>query len=133
MSDDLKPCPFCGVGVRAMSRYHPRDPNEWYVSCGARDCVMQPETPTYRTEAEAAEAWNRRPDTRREALEEAAKVADRRADYWDSKDDGVEMAPMVAGAACAGVAIAIRTLSPIDAPPSIYDGLVDPKRTRRVT
>ena len=33
---------------------------------------------------------------------------------------------MVAGAACAGVAIAIRTLSPIDAPPSIYDGLVDP-------
>lgn len=86
MSDDLKPCPFCGVGVRAMSRYHPRDPNEWYVSCGARDCVMQPETPTYRTEAEAAEAWNRRPDTRREALEEAAKVADR---YLDSSDRSV--------------------------------------------
>ena len=75
MSDDLKPCPFCGVGVRAMSRYHPRDPNEWYVSCGARDCVMQPETPTYRTETEAVAAWNRRPDTRREALEEAAKAA----------------------------------------------------------
>ena len=74
MSDDLKPCPFCGVGVRALSRYHPRDPNEWYVSCAAKDCVMQPETPTYRTEAEAAEAWNRRPDTRREALEEAAKA-----------------------------------------------------------
>ena len=62
MSDDRKPlpCPFCGVGVRAMSRYHPRDPNEWYVSCGASDCVMQPETPTYRTEDEALAAWNRR-------------------------------------------------------------------------
>ena len=77
MSVDLKPCPFCGVGVRAMSRYHPRDPNEWYVSCAAKDCVMQPETPTYRTEAEAAEAWNRRPDTRREALEEAAQIVQR--------------------------------------------------------
>lgn len=60
MSDGLKPCPFCGVGVGALSRYHPRDPNEWYVSCAAKDCVMQPETPTYRTEAEALAAWNRR-------------------------------------------------------------------------
>ena len=77
MSDDLKPCPWCGVGVRAMSRYHPRDPNEWYVSCGARDCVMQPETPTYRTDDEAIAAWNRRPDTRREALEEAAQIVQR--------------------------------------------------------
>ena len=79
MSDDLKPlpCPFCGVGVRAMSRYHPRDPNEWYVSCGARDCVMQPETPTYRTEAEAIAAWNRRassPPERKEALAAARRM-----------------------------------------------------------
>ena len=74
MSDDLKPCPFCGVGVRAMSRYHPRDPNEWYVSCAARGCVMQPETPTYRTEAEATEAWNRRaPDAEIERLRAALR------------------------------------------------------------
>lgn len=83
MSDELKPCPFCGVGVRALSRYHPRDPNEWYVSCGARDCVMQPETPTYHTEAEAIAAWNRRSSSKR--IEELEKALGSVRDYHEGR------------------------------------------------
>ena len=82
---ELKPlgCPFCGSSVRALSRFHPRDPNSRYVSCAAKTCDMQPETPTYQTEAEAIAAWNRRPATEALVERDAIYTPDqqRAADY----------------------------------------------------
>lgn len=67
MSDDLKPCPFCGARVATY-----RDEIGGYeIYCdGELGCAGDGDS-RYSTEAEAIAAWNRRPDIRREALEEA--------------------------------------------------------------
>lgn len=60
MSDELKPCPFCGgeawMGVR------PGMPNGYYVKCANEDCGGSAEPPYTAnwSSVEATEHWNRR-------------------------------------------------------------------------
>ena len=50
MASELKPCPFCGCNA-IVEGY-----SNWWVRC---ECCLV-ETRTFKTEAEAIEAWNRR-------------------------------------------------------------------------
>ncbi len=72
---ELKPCPFCGTQPVLLCGFDgPR------VSCENKKCVIAPATDNFSDDAEAIAAWNTRPDAsaiRREALEEAAKVAEK--------------------------------------------------------
>lgn len=54
---DLRPCPFCG-GNATMREYKfcPSDDSRYWVNCD--ECGA--EQPSYQTEEEAAEMWNRR-------------------------------------------------------------------------
>ena len=58
MSDDLKPCPFCGT----MPVIHCVDAtyDTWYIECVYGGCSCKPETWYYDTKEEAIEAWNTR-------------------------------------------------------------------------
>lgn len=53
MSEELKPCPFCGGKPSFRESYNGGDV-EWYVSC----CTVR--TLTYYERNEAATAWNAR-------------------------------------------------------------------------
>ena len=126
MSDDLKPlpCPFCGEqeGVYSEAGTEATGPHAAIVRCSGCNAVH-----CHNTEAEAIAAWNRRAsDTEierlRAALVEARDDVGRYASpYFQEKWD-------LEG----NIARIDAALSPLPAP-SIYDGLVDPKRTRRVT
>ena len=84
MSEELKPCPFCGGTDIAIS-VDENQGNKWGSAVCYSCSAVGPEVRTgYETypeaswRAEAAAEWNRRAspvDARREALEEAAKVA----------------------------------------------------------
>lgn len=59
MSNELKPCPFCG-GEAELRKWR-----RWLdfqkVMCINRDCIIyHADDKWYKTEAEAIEAWNRR-------------------------------------------------------------------------
>ena len=66
MEQELKPCPFC-EGDAVFIDY----PQSAQVHCLACTASVSEQT-----QAEAIAAWNTRPATRRDALEEAAKVAE---------------------------------------------------------
>ena len=55
MSEELKPCPFCGgeAGVEICG-------DGYYVTCQSHKCLISPLTGDYETEAAAIVAWNRR-------------------------------------------------------------------------
>lgn len=64
MSDELKPCPFCGS--RAATYQYSKDayykkgaPDYFRISCSA-DCDVMPDTPDCRDKEKAIEIWNRR-------------------------------------------------------------------------
>lgn len=77
---ELKPCPFCGV--KPYFSDYPQVSGrgkEFSAACHNSNCEVSPYVISL-TESEAAELWNHRPYEARmrdEALEEAAKVADR--------------------------------------------------------
>lgn len=66
MSEELKPCPFCGHSNPAIYNWHDFDREtfasdgvKWYISCIGRDCWVT----TYkhfRSKAAAIAAWNLR-------------------------------------------------------------------------
>lgn len=61
MSEELKPCPFCGtvpkMGTSELMNGRPR----YFVECEGNGCVMRAYTANdYETPLEAVEAWNRR-------------------------------------------------------------------------
>lgn len=105
---ELKSCPFCG----SAPLVHETDWNEpptWSVLCMNGECGG-----SRASRDEAVTAWNRRspsPDAeaaRREAIEEAAKVADAEGQPYSADDEfglGYE-------SACSNIAAAIRALSP---------------------
>ena len=62
MSEELKPCPFCGVVPDIRE-----EPNAWYdgdsafyAMCMNDDCCMCVETEAYLTREEVTKAWNTR-------------------------------------------------------------------------
>ena len=57
MSEELKPCPFCGTGQMAWE-----NEGKWQAGCINEKCpVGRVFTKKYDTEAEAITAWNTRP------------------------------------------------------------------------
>ena len=56
MSDELKPCPFCG-GEAKMNRV---GNGVYEIVCSNNGCRVQPETPRVGDETEAVKAWNTR-------------------------------------------------------------------------
>lgn len=67
MTDELKPCPFCGGDAETCSYYfEEKDMTLWQVRCKERPCKVEHPCYTadsfisFATEAEAVEAWNTR-------------------------------------------------------------------------
>ena len=59
MTEELKPCPFCGGTNVTMARIPTWDTRSWrYVSCRNSDC--QAEGPADLRESGAIEKWNTR-------------------------------------------------------------------------
>lgn len=56
MTDELKPCPFCGSSavIRSNGEY------QYYVRCTNFDCSVHPTTYVMTTPEKAIAAWNRR-------------------------------------------------------------------------
>lgn len=79
MTDELKPCPFCGGEAETCSYYfEEKDMTVWQVRCKERPyavehpCYTADSFTSFATEAEAVEAWNTRaertfPDDTQEA------------------------------------------------------------------
>ena len=123
----LENCPFCGAaGSLLPSSDHS---TAWEGGCSNDDCPIGPNVWEL-TEAEAIAAWNRRSpssraEVRREALEEAAKVADevaadeREEKMADKEAEGEDYDPYSYGAGfldgswvtAQNIAKAIRALS----------------------
>lgn len=59
MSEELKPCPFCGGEAKTKSSVDVFG-HEGFFSVLCRKCYVR--TGCYETEAEVIEAWNRRAD-----------------------------------------------------------------------
>ncbi|WP_075844666.1 Lar family restriction alleviation protein [Collinsella bouchesdurhonensis] len=57
---DLLPCPFCGGEALNVEWVTSHDERGWAVACKNSECLMNQGARILRTEAEAAEAWNRR-------------------------------------------------------------------------
>jgi hypothetical protein len=101
---ELKPCPFCGSpGSLFASSDHA---GAWEGGCSGEVCVAN--DLVWDTSKELAVAtWNRRAspaeDVRREALEEAAKIAEVEGAQWIIRSEYD-----CAVAACRNVAAAIR-------------------------
>ena len=61
MSDDLKPCPFCGEPGELVDQ----EDHKWYAQCGSQvaSCCQIPNQRygSFRTPEAAAKAWNTRP------------------------------------------------------------------------
>lgn len=57
---DLLPCPFCGGEALNVEWVTLHDERGWAVACKNPECLMNQGARILRTEAEAAEAWNRR-------------------------------------------------------------------------
>lgn len=62
MSEDLKPCPFCGKAAKVEKvKVMTTGEIEFTVRCKSEICMGHPEIPvSYETERKAASAWNRR-------------------------------------------------------------------------
>lgn len=63
VSNNIKPCPFCGNGNCVASFHTIETENEWiedmwYVECYR--CFAHTDKKRYKTENEAIEAWNKR-------------------------------------------------------------------------
>lgn len=60
MSDKLKPCPFCGSDAEIV--YYDQYPEKYGVGCSKCPAILAElcEYKLFDSEAEAAEAWNRR-------------------------------------------------------------------------
>lgn len=90
MTDELKPCPFCGGKANLVSDYSSeQDETRWNVWHECEGCEGESagygssyhpwfDTPWYKTKAEALHAWNRRvvPPTATETDELPPKWAD---------------------------------------------------------
>lgn len=61
---DLLPCPFCGGKALNVEWVTSHDERGWAVACKNPECLMNQGARILRTEAEAAEAWNRRAERR---------------------------------------------------------------------
>lgn len=75
MSEELKPCPFCGETETDIARHESR---RWSIQCHATDCIC--EGPHRATKREAVAAWNQRVDTAIPKAEADAMVAAARRD-----------------------------------------------------
>ena len=80
MTDELKPCPFCGGDAETCSYYfEEKDRTSWQVRCKERPydvehpCYTADSFISFATEAEAVEAWNTRAE-RTCKIENAGKV-----------------------------------------------------------
>jgi hypothetical protein len=60
MSDNMKPCPFCGSSAE-MEPWHGGGPNKQMISCSSETCEVSPMM-TGETPAEAIAVWNMRTD-----------------------------------------------------------------------
>lgn len=59
MSEELKPCPFCGGGAHFIKVKHVV--GVWYtVCCDDAECFGHEQSRLYTLRRSAAEAWNRR-------------------------------------------------------------------------
>lgn len=61
MSDDLKPCPWCGGPAHFKSFTDGFIRTRYSVGCSTSGCMGMDTVISYRTREEAAGAWNRRP------------------------------------------------------------------------
>ena len=59
MSEELKPCPFCG-GEATLDHVNGSHGELWDIFCSTRSCEIRPCTVWFTTEQDAIEAWNRR-------------------------------------------------------------------------
>lgn len=57
MSDNLKPCPFCGGQASVQMMFHSMLSNEYFVKC--KKCGAETER-YYKGRYGAVKAWNRR-------------------------------------------------------------------------
>lgn len=79
MSEELKPCPFCGGDPITEFACTPDGDGAYFVHCQHEDCPAWPNTQGD-TEAEAIAAWNHRQSATTEALvamEQAREVLER--------------------------------------------------------
>jgi len=85
MSDELKPCPFCGEEPCFVAYGEDAGPfaTRFTAECQNDDCIMQS---TYVTKTDAAAAWNNRPveDALRAERDAYRSDAARLADKWNS-------------------------------------------------
>ena len=58
MSEELKPCPFCGGEADLINNDYVYE--KWFAGCHNGKCPVQPETYIHGTKDEAINAWNRR-------------------------------------------------------------------------
>jgi Lar family restriction alleviation protein len=59
MSDELKPCPFCG-GKAELRIRDVNMPKEFQVRCNGFTCKVRPETDLFIEREDAIAAWNKR-------------------------------------------------------------------------
>lgn len=72
MSEELKPCPFCGGEGNVIERINPMSKWRWSVDCTTTTCGMS--GPVEANKADAIAAWNTRTtDARITSLEEENK------------------------------------------------------------
>lgn len=64
MSEELKPCPFCGnenIQIERRSEFDGQsDYGRYYIGCGAEDCLDWDVFSSADTPDEAIEQWNKR-------------------------------------------------------------------------
>lgn len=78
MSEELKPCPFCGNTKMLVYEEKGRFGfTEWIVECDSHYCACQPTAhDSYQTKEEAVEAWNTRAErTCRNVYDETKMLA----------------------------------------------------------
>lgn len=87
MSDELKPCPFCG-GEADIEETSFMEHATFSVGCrsmeGPDECIGQQSLLTFARKSEAIAAWNRRASPIPEGGEEAREAAQRIVDWADN-------------------------------------------------
>jgi Lar family restriction alleviation protein len=97
VSQELKPCPFCGTSAAIFKSYHEDTGlTQFTVVCNRVACPAQGRTGPNRTEEKAIAAWNRRapaPDAEGAALAQLAAMrivpcpAVKPGELWVNTDD----------------------------------------------